>query len=92
MVRMPIEPCEKQLMFNDKYHRIGRITPSLIEQVLQFNNSTKNFGEGSTAKTYCPVILLFVVSKVFEKLLNNRTVDKIDLTDLNMMQCSVSPH
>ena len=85
MVRMSIEPCEKQLMFNDdKYHRIGRITPCLLEQVLQFNNSTKNFGEGSTAKTYCPVILLFVVSKVSGKLLNNRTVDKIDLTDLDI--------
>ena len=38
---MPIERCEKQLMFNDdKYHRIGRVTPFLLEEVLKFNNST----------------------------------------------------
>ena len=31
----------------------------------------KNFEERSTAKNYCPVSLLSVVSKVFEKLVNN---------------------
>ena len=35
----------------------------------------KNVGERSTAKNYSPVSLLSVVSKVFEKLVNNRTVD-----------------
>ena len=35
----------------------------------------KNVWERSTAKNYCPVSLLFVVSKVFEKLVNNRIVD-----------------
>ena len=35
----------------------------------------KNVGETSTAKNYCPVSLLFVVSKVFEKLVNNKIVD-----------------
>ena len=34
----------------------------------------KNFGERSTAKNYCPVNLLSVVSKVFEKLVSNRIV------------------
>ena len=34
----------------------------------------KNAGEMSTAQNYCPVSLLSVVSKVFEKLLNNRIV------------------
>ena len=34
----------------------------------------KNVGERSTAKNYCPVSLLSVVSKVFEKLVNNRIV------------------
>ena len=30
VVRMPIECCEKQMMFNDdKFHRIGRVTPCL---------------------------------------------------------------
>ena len=35
----------------------------------------KNVGERSTAKSYRPVSLLSVVSKVFEKLVNNRIVD-----------------
>ena len=34
----------------------------------------KNVGERSTAKNYCPVSLLSVISKVFEKLVNNRIV------------------
>ena len=35
----------------------------------------KNVGERSTAKSYCPVSLLSLVSKVYEKLVNNRIVD-----------------
>ena len=35
----------------------------------------KNVVERSTAKNYCPVSLLSVANKVFEKLLNNRIVD-----------------
>ena len=35
----------------------------------------KNAGERSTTKSYCPVSLLSVVSKVFEKLVNNMLVD-----------------
>ena len=38
----------------------------------------KNVGERSTAKNYCPVSLLSVVSKVFEKLVNNRIVDQLE--------------
>ena len=38
----------------------------------------KNVGERSTAKNYHPVSLLSVVSKVFEKLVNNRTVDHLE--------------
>ena len=38
----------------------------------------KNIQEGSTAKNYCPVSLLFVASKVFEKLVNNRIVDHLE--------------
>ena len=34
-----------------------------------------NVGEKSTAKNYHPVSLLSVVSKVFEKLVNNKIVD-----------------
>ena len=35
----------------------------------------KNVGKRSTTKNYHPVSLLFVVSKVFERLVNNRIVD-----------------
>ena len=38
----------------------------------------KNVGERSTAKNYRPVSLLSVVSKVFEKLKNNRIVDHLE--------------
>ena len=38
----------------------------------------KNVGDRSTAKNYRPVSLLSVVSKVFEKLVNNRIVDHLE--------------
>ena len=38
----------------------------------------KNVGKRSTAKNYRPVSLLSVVSKVFEKLVNNRIVDHLE--------------
>ena len=38
----------------------------------------KNVGERSTTKKYCPVSVLSVVSKVFEKIVNNRIFDHID--------------
>ena len=38
----------------------------------------KNVGERSKAENYHPVNLLSVVSKVFEKLANNRTVDHLE--------------
>ena len=37
----------------------------------------KNVGERSAAKSYCPVSLLSVISKVFEKLVSNRIVDHL---------------
>ena len=38
----------------------------------------RNVWERSTAKNYPPVSLLFMVSKVFEKLVNNRIVDHLE--------------
>ena len=38
----------------------------------------KNVGERSIAKSYDPVSVLFVVSKVLEKLINNRIVDHLE--------------
>ena len=42
----------------------------------------KNVGERSTTKNYHPVSLLSVVSKVFEKLVNNRIVDHLEKCSL----------
>ena len=42
----------------------------------------KNVGDRSTAKNYCPVSLHSVVSKVFEKLVNNRIVNHLEKCDL----------
>ena len=42
----------------------------------------KNVGKRSTAKNYFPISLLSVVSKVFEKLVNNRIVDHLQKYDL----------
>ena len=42
----------------------------------------QNTVERSTAKNYWPVSRLSVVSKVFEKLLNNRVVDHLEKCDL----------
>ena len=38
----------------------------------------KNVGGRSTAKNYHPVSLLSVISKVFEKLINNSIVDHLE--------------
>ena len=38
----------------------------------------KNVGESTTAKNYCLVSLLSVVSKAFEKLVNNGIVDHLE--------------
>ena len=40
----------------------------------------KKIGERSTAKNYCSVSLLSVVSKVFEKLENNGIVDYVEMS------------
>ena len=38
----------------------------------------KNVGKRSTAENYCPVSLLSVVSKVFEKVISSRIVDHLE--------------
>ena len=43
----------------------------------------KNVRERSTAKNYCPVSLLSVVAKVFEKLVKNRNVDHLEKCGLS---------
>ena len=48
----------------------------------------KNVGETSTAKNCCPFSLLSVVSKVFEKLVNNKIVNDLEKCGLfSKFQC-----
>ena len=43
----------------------------------------KNVGERSTARNYSPVSVLSVFSKVFQKLVNNRIVDHLEICGLS---------
>ena len=58
--------CLKESCFSDCW-KVSSVDPVF-----------KNVGERYTAKNYRPVSLLFVVSKVFEKLVNNRIVDHLE--------------
>ena len=58
--------CLKESCFPD-YWEVSLVVPVF-----------KNVGERSTAKNCRPVSLLSVVSKVFEKLVNNRIVDHLE--------------
>ena len=49
----------------------------------------KNVGERSATKNYCPVSLLSVVSKFFEKLVNNRIVDHLEKSALCLISSMV---
>ena len=49
----------------------------------------KNVGERSIAKNYDPVNVLFVVSKVLEKLVNNRIVDHLEKCGLFLISSMV---
>ena len=55
--------CLKEFCFPD-WWKVSSMVPVFMD-----------VGERSTAKNYHPVSLLSVVSKVFEKLLNNKVVD-----------------
>ena len=61
-----INRCLKQSCFPDCW-RVSSLVPVF-----------KNVGERSIAKSYDPVSVLFVVSKVLEKLINNRIVDHLE--------------
>ena len=84
-VVVPVKNCEPELsytlakLFNKclkgscfpDYWKISLVFPVFM-----------NTGERSTAKNYHPLSLLSVVSKVFEKLVNNRIVDHLEKCDL----------
>ena len=64
------QQCLKESCFSDCW--------KVLSVVLVF----KNVGERSTAKNYRPVSLLSVISKVFEKLVNNRIFYHLEKCDL----------
>ena len=63
-----VNKCLKESCFPDCW-KVSSVVPVPV---------FKNVGERSTAKNYRPVSLLSVVSKVFEKLVNNRIVDHLE--------------
>ena len=58
--------CQKQSCFPDCW-MVSLVVPTF-----------KNAGERSAGKIFRPVSLLSVISKVFEKLVNNRIVDHLE--------------
>ena len=58
--------CLKESCFPDCW-KVSSVVPVL-----------KNVGERSSCKNYRPVSLLSVVSKILEKLLNNRIADQVE--------------
>ena len=66
----PINKCLKESCFPDCW-KVSLVVPVF-----------KNVGERSTAKNYHPVSLLSVVTKVFEKFVNSRIVDNLEIGGL----------
>ena len=58
--------CLKEFCFSDCW-KVSSVVPVF-----------RNVGERSTVKNYCPVNLLSVVSKVFERLINNKIIDHVE--------------
>ena len=52
----------------------------------------KNVGDRSAAKNFCPISLLSVVSKVFEKCLNNRIVNHLEKCFIFLISSKVLGH
>ena len=69
--------CPKEFCFPDCW----KVSP----MVLVF----KNVVQRSTAKNYCPVSLLSMVSKVLEKLVNNRILDYLEKFGLFLISSMV---
>ena len=55
------------------------MNPDNMQNLVFFQNSSPKLSveERSTAKNYCPISLLSMISKVFEKLVNNRIIDHL---------------
>ena len=76
-----LKNCEQELSYilAELFHKC--LTESCFPDCWKVSSVVpvfKNVGEWSTAKNYRPLSLLSVVSKVFEKLVNNRIVDHLE--------------
>ena len=78
---MVLKSCEPELSFilAEVFNKCLKESCLLdCWKVLSLVSVFKNVGERSTAKKYCLVSRLSGVSKVFEKLVNNRIVDHLE--------------
>ena len=76
-----IKNCEPQTSYIPAEHFNNCLKESCFPDCWKVSSVVpvfKNVEQSSTAKNYCPVSLLSVVSKVFEKLVNNRIVDHLE--------------
>ena len=79
--RIPVvvlKNCEPELsyMLAELFNKC--LKESCFPDCWKVSSVFENVGDRSTAKNYRPVSLLSVVSKVFEKLVNNRIVDHLE--------------
>ena len=83
-----LKNCQPELsyipakLFNKSLNLVGRFHQwflylRILGKGLQLKTAAL-FGDRSTAKNYHPVSLLSVVSKVFERLVNSRVVDRVE--------------
>ena len=85
-----LKNCEPELSYILAEHFIKYLEESCFLDCWKVSSVVpvfKNVGERSTAKSYCPVSLLSVVSKVFEKLVNNRIVVHLEKCGLFPVWC-----
>ena len=70
-----IKNCEPELSYNILAEIFNKYLKESCFPDCPGRSVFKNVGERSTAKNYRPVSLFSVISKVFEKPVNNRIVD-----------------
>ena len=76
-----LKNCQRELSYILAEHFNRSLKESCFPDFWKASSAVpvfKNVGERSTAKSYHPVSRFSVVSKVFEKLVNNRIVDHLE--------------
>ena len=86
-----LKNCEPELSYILAEHFNMRLKESCFPDCWKLSSVVpvfKNVGERPTAKNYRPVSFLSVVSKVIEKLVNNRIFDRLEKSGLFLI-CSI---